>query len=306
MLIGISILTKHTIISTTPFSEHTSQILHNSIWTLPSCKMTTTLILAFIHNRPQGMIPKLGQQNQVLGEPRNAKRHIYINLTSRKHRRVPMLILKEDILRSRRTRIREIVNAYPRKYLVRFPGIVVCPIMKLFVDPSQQADGAVIHAVADGLRLCRLLSVVTVPFLVKPSATCQACHLGFTQRRSLDLCVKVWESCFCRLCGRGVADMVRFAMFVAILQGQESSNCVAYVSSLNDWRFVRYVPPGQLQTHHIHHSQAFASGCDTPQHAGRHGKTSIRCQTYLNIPFKQLTFLLADENPKSIKLGATT
>lgn len=42
------------------------------------------------------------------------------------------------------------------------------PVVKLFVDPCQESDGAVLQGVADGLGFCGLLVVVAGSFVAEP------------------------------------------------------------------------------------------------------------------------------------------
>ena len=60
----------------------------------------------------------------------------------------------------RRPRSREEIDGNPSQNLIFRPRIIVRPIVQLFVNPGEEADGAVGEEIAQGLRLGALFALV--------------------------------------------------------------------------------------------------------------------------------------------------
>ena len=55
----------------------------------------------------------------------------------------------------------ELVDADPGQNFLDIPGIVVCPIMQLVVNPSQKRDRGVFERVGKSLRSGRLFQIIS-------------------------------------------------------------------------------------------------------------------------------------------------
>ena len=58
----------------------------------------------------------------------------------------------------------EVVDRDPGEDLVVGPGVSVRPVVQLFVDPGEQADGTVSEGIAEGLGFGALLQSVPAAF----------------------------------------------------------------------------------------------------------------------------------------------
>lgn len=65
-----------------------------------------------------------------------------------------------DSMRSTGACTTELVDRDPSEDLVIGPGVAVCPIMQLLIDPRQQCYRGIIESICQGLRLGGLLQVV--------------------------------------------------------------------------------------------------------------------------------------------------
>ena len=73
--------------------------------------------------------------------------------------RLNVLFFEVDTLRCRRPGCGEVVNTDPSEDLVVLPLVVlvVRPVVKLLVDPGEQADWAVGDIITNGLGACTFL-----------------------------------------------------------------------------------------------------------------------------------------------------
>jgi hypothetical protein len=187
-------------------AEHVPQILDNRVGPLPRGKVAAVLMLAGEHERAERLVPQLGELHQLLGELGRAELDVGDvggQLGAVAARVVPGLVV--DALAGRRPRGREPVDADPRQDLVVRPRVAVRPVVQLLVDPRQQADRAVGHAVADRLRLRALLHVVARAFGREPLRVCVPGFFRRRQRRLLRFQEERWVRA--RVGVRGVGEV---------------------------------------------------------------------------------------------------
>lgn len=146
--------------------------------------MPPFLMLPLKHHLPQRMHPRLRQQQQLPRESTHPDLHprriVPDPLQNRPFpiHRIPMRKRVVNSLRRVRPRTAERVDANPGENLVGGPLVVVRPVVQLLVDPGQEPDGRVRHAVADGLWFGGVFDHVAVADFVVPFCAGEAGFLG--------------------------------------------------------------------------------------------------------------------------------
>lgn len=75
-------------------------------------------------------------------------------------RRICMHGLVVDSMRSTGASTTELVDRYPGEDLVVGPGVGICPVVQLLIDPCEQCYRGVIKRVGQRLRLGGLLDII--------------------------------------------------------------------------------------------------------------------------------------------------
>ena len=102
------------------------------------CKMTSLVMKGLEDHRPQGSPPRLRHDYQFLGKMAQPQLHtgdMQLGPTTRIGCVMHRLVVDPDA--GGRARGRELVDGDPGEDLVGSPGVLVCPIVELFVDPGE-------------------------------------------------------------------------------------------------------------------------------------------------------------------------
>lgn len=173
--------------------KHLPQIIYHRIRPLPRRKVPTLSPLTLKHHGAQRPRPQLRQQHYIPRKPRNSNLGVGDVLAlAPKRGGVAVRRLVVDPEAGRRTRGAKVIHRHPGQDLLWIPRVVVAPVVQLFVDPRQQADGGVRGAVAEGLGLGGLQREVAHAGLLEVRVTGEAGLLGRGEWRGERLGVKGW------------------------------------------------------------------------------------------------------------------
>lgn len=138
-------------------------------------KVPTTILLTLEHDRPQCSSPRLRHHGELQWEMTQSQWHLLdmeIDPRAPESRILGTLVV--DAQARGGTRGAVPVDGHPGQDLVFGPGVTVGPIVELFVDPGEEADGGVGESVAQRLRLRGLFTVVAAAFLLEPGVAARA------------------------------------------------------------------------------------------------------------------------------------
>jgi len=152
-------------------AKHLLQIFHNSVRSFPRRKVPAPVIFTRQHQRTQSLIPQLRKLHQLLCKFGGAQLDVRDELGHLGTVACRLVLgLVVDALAGCRPGGGEPVDGDPGQDLVVGPCVAVGPVVEFLVDPGEEADRAVGHAVANCLGFRRLLLVVAGAFRHEPFA----------------------------------------------------------------------------------------------------------------------------------------